>query len=439
VRQETLTLVAPLRDAVRARKLVEKLARDTSKVAAGSPQPKLFQQLGIHFARIVVIEEASTSPYAASLVLESNFDTDEQHGDRARAHHLRALLQARGDELAELWSCCASDLPRGPIEQRAAALARCLVPYTAAYQGHVYRDLARIELEAKVRDAALGCAAKLPRGVAPDLVYQAVRTHVKQTFGTLGCDDPPPQLPDAQKRRELMSHPNRPWIVEGLPFMLLGLLGLPVTVALLGMLLRRERTDRPFDLQTESESMGPELMRRLQDNADSEDYGAQNALTHLVPVRSGIARNLTLRLSHAYLNRVAQKHFNYVEQLGGIPSIHFAKWLLIDGGRRLLFFSNYDGSWESYLGDFVDQAAVGLNLAWMATEGYPNTRYVAGGGANDEETFKAWARVHQHPTNLFYSAYPTLSVADVNNNSWLRHGLHLCDKQELERWLRRMT
>jgi hypothetical protein len=442
MRQETLTLVAPLTRVERVRKIVESYACDRSKVpfvlGRGNAQPRLFQGLGIHFARIVLIDEPSTSPYRAVLLLESNFDTVHEGSDIARSAHLALLARERGEVLRELWADAIEPLPREDGAALEAALARCLAPHTAAYQGHVHRDLARIELEAQIRDVALSCAARLPRGMSDAEVLREVRTRVGSELRfDLECDAP--GLPDPARRRELMLHPKRAWGREAIPFLLGGAACFPLTVVLAALLLYRERNDRPYDLQTEAESVGPELLQRLAANSESEDYGTQNALTHLVPVRGGFGRHLTLRVTHAYLAKVAQNHFNYVEQLGGIPSIHFAKWLLIDGGRRLLFFSNYDGSWESYLGDFVDQAALGLNLAWMCTEGYPNTRFVGEGGANDEETFKAWARVHQRPTELFYSAYPALSVADVNNNSWLRCGLHRGGPDDIERWVRRFT
>jgi hypothetical protein len=138
---------------------------------------------------------------------------------------------------------------------------------------------------------------------------------------------------------------------------------------------------------------------------------------------------------------MAKNQFDDIGQLGGIPTIHFAKWLLIDGDTRLLFFSNYDSSWESYLGDFVDRAAIGLNLAWTWTDLYPsiNTLFYAG-GANDEERFKAWSRAHQRPTQVFYAAYPGLGIAALNNNTWIRCGLHHppC-AMDVRSWFRRLT
>jgi hypothetical protein len=41
-------------------------------------------------------------------------------------------------------------------------------------------------------------------------------------------------------------------------------------------------------------------------------------------------------------------------------------------------------------------------------------------GATDEEAFKAWTRACQVPTQVWYSAYPTLSVGDVLHNAKLR-------------------
>ncbi|WP_436441436.1 hypothetical protein, partial [Enterococcus faecium] len=55
-------------------------------------------------------------------------------------------------------------------------------------------------------------------------------------------------------------------------------------------------------------------------------------------------------------------------ELGGIPTILSARWVMIDGGKRLLFLDNYGGAWESYLNEFIDLAAVkGLNAIWSNT------------------------------------------------------------------------
>jgi hypothetical protein len=174
--------------------------------------------------------------------------------------------------------------------------------------------------------------------------------------------------------------------------------------------------------------------------AATEDHFTQNALTHVVPLRAGRGRRSVLEHAHAIVDRISRQHFQYIGQLGTIPSIHFAKWVLFESDQRLLFLSNYDKSWESYLGDFVDKAPGGLNLAWSCTKEYPRTFALAYEGAKDEETFKAWGRAYQVPTQVFYSAYTELTIEAINNNTWIRYRLHQpADAGALQAWFRRLT
>jgi len=154
----------------------------------------------------------------------------------------------------------------------------------------------------------------------------------------------------------------------------------------------------------------------------------------------GADRLAVLLASHGYIGTMARNHFNDIGQLGGIPTIHFAKWLLVDDDTRLLFLSNYDSSWESYLGDFVDRAAIGLN--WLGRAAII-TRVRCSwlcSARSDEERFKAWSRAHQRPTQVFYTAYPELGIAALNNNTWIRCGLHdPPSNSDLRSWFRRLT
>jgi hypothetical protein len=64
--------------------------------------------------------------------------------------------------------------------------------------------------------------------------------------------------------------------------------------------------------------------------------------------------------------------------LARIKTIHFARWVFLDGKRRGLFASNYDGSSESYMDDFVNKVSFGLNLTFSRGVGYPRTRFCFG-------------------------------------------------------------
>ena len=104
-----------------------------------------------------------------------------------------------------------------------------------------------------------------------------------------------------------------------------------------------------------------------------------------------------------------------------------------------MFLSNFDGSWESYLGDFIDKAAYGLTTVWSNTEDFPRTRLLAFKGATDGPRFRQWARSHQCSTAVWYSAYPTFTMATIDGNSSIREGLYakLNDK-ETKNWLARL-
>ena len=110
--------------------------------------------------------------------------------------------------------------------------------------------------------------------------------------------------------------------------------------------------------------------------------------------------------------------------LSGITSIHFARWVVIDGGKKLLFLSNYDGSWENYLDDFIDLASIGLTAIWSNTVGFPRSYFLVGGGARGRECCSRHSiRQSQVPSLVWYSAYPDLSVQNIQTNAAIREGL----------------
>ena len=49
-------------------------------------------------------------------------------------------------------------------------------------------------------------------------------------------------------------------------------------------------------------------------------------------------------------------------RLARVRSIHFARWVFLDDRQRIAFFSNYDGSLESYMDDFINKVGFGLNV-----------------------------------------------------------------------------
>jgi hypothetical protein len=125
--------------------------------------------------------------------------------------------------------------------------------------------------------------------------------------------------------------------------------------------------------------------------------------------------------------------------LHGVTTIHFAQWVVIDEGRRVLFMSNYDGSLSSYMDDFINKVAWGLNAVFSNGQSYPPTRWLVMDGANDEQAFKAFLQKHQIPTQVWYSAHKNSTAENLANNARIRAGLSgPGDPDAVERWAQQL-
>jgi hypothetical protein len=164
----------------------------------------------------------------------------------------------------------------------------------------------------------------------------------------------------------------------------------------------------------------------------------QNHLVSLTYVKPGIVRYWFLRLTLFVVGLLSRFWFN-IGELGGIPTILSARWVLFDGGKRLLFLDHYGGAWDSYLNEFIDMDAVlGLNAIWTNTfvkaggagtslpqgeYAFPETEYYFWKGAQVERPFKAYVRQSQVETLVWYSAYPKPATVDINTNTNVRQSL----------------
>ena len=149
---------------------------------------------------------------------------------------------------------------------------------------------------------------------------------------------------------------------------------------------------------------------------------SQNHITAITPLKPGWFRKLSLaiallgiRLSVSYWFRPG-----FVVTMG---TIHYAKWFRPPGSDTLVFLSNYDGSWESYLEDFITRAHWGQSAAWSNAQGFPKTRYLIYDGAQDGDRFKRWVRRQQVPTQFWFSRFPALTTDRIRTNALIHYGL----------------
>lgn len=185
--------------------------------------------------------------------------------------------------------------------------------------------------------------------------------------------------------------------------------------ALLAWLRWLERRDSSHDAPPVDEDVERQMAQR-------EDWIPQNHMGSVVLVRPGVLRTVIIRAGHLGLGLVlrAKAADGY---LGSMRTVHFAHWAFVNNGGRLMFFSNFDQSWESYLDDFIEKAHVGLTLAWGCGVGFPPTRFLIEDGASHGRRFKAWARHSMAVSRFWYSAYPAFTVDQIERQNRVADGL----------------
>lgn len=118
-------------------------------------------------------------------------------------------------------------------------------------------------------------------------------------------------------------------------------------------------------------------------------------------------------------------------------TIHAANWWRIPGTRTMAFHASYDGSWDSYLEDFITRVPSGQTGAWSNWVGFPRTRDLINEGARDGDRFKRWVRLQQRPAAFWYTAFQRQSAEQIRSDALIQHGLALASwDTEARDWLR---
>lgn len=212
----------------------------------------------------------------------------------------------------------------------------------------------------------------------------------------------------------------------------LGLLGLIIAAAVLLLWVRYlEQRDSSQDAPRVNEQRLREMVRR-------EDWIAQNHMGSIVLIKPGVLRTIIIHVGHFALGLITRAFPRYRQgYLGSMRTVHFAHWAFLNNHSRLLFFSNFDHSWDSYLDDFIEKAAVGLTLAWGCGVGFPPTRFLVLEGASHGRRFKSWALASRAVSRFWYSAYKNLTVDQIERNHRIANGLRkqTMTEEEAAAWM----
>ncbi len=171
--------------------------------------------------------------------------------------------------------------------------------------------------------------------------------------------------------------------------------------------------------------------------ARCEDHNITNQYSLMSCVKPSAFRR-AMFVVVLWLTNYGSRHIYNRGYLARIQTIHFARWVTIDGNTRAFFYSNYDGSHQAYMDDFINKVGWGLNIVFSHGFGYPRTNWLVMDGAADEQRFKDANRRHQIATQAWYNAYPGLTALDLARNTRVRKGLQRgwMRKAAIRTWLR---
>lgn len=142
-----------------------------------------------------------------------------------------------------------------------------------------------------------------------------------------------------------------------------------------------------------------------------------------------------IRWTTAWLNKlifwIALKRPSTLRGLITLSLIHYARWVIIGKNQfphldssqpkeklhysYMLFFSNFNGSWDQYVDSFTFAIPGGLDLFWKWNIRYPKSVALT--------PFHRYIRYNQIETIHYYNAYPLATSNDVKSAKAVKDAL----------------
>ena len=428
--QDHVLVIAPIKTG-REAELRSLLATMNSQPGQANPDNAIvpfgqFEQ--IHFARFVILTDRTEDDinllyelpavhYPLTLAFFADFD--------GTADDFRADLATRaGDGLRQIFSFCedftnGTDLVRW-MEDHENPAATMYMNWRGRTVTEIRQENAlRLDLENHIQENQ-----EAFHKMTPQQVHEALREFVTAEIyrGRLKLDQPK-RTPFGWWLRNLIHLIGVPIILLVLtPFLILYL---PI---FLFQLRRRETTDHQYAPRVspcDEEKLG-----------NLEDYDVTNQFTVIGGIKPGLFRRWTMSY-FLWLTEYTTRHIYLRGHLARISSIHAARWVFLNGKKRMVFASNYDGSLDSYMDDFINKVGFGLNLIFSNGISYPKTDWLVLNGSKNEQPYKYVIRRHELPTDVWYKAYPGLTVIDLKRNTLIRQGIEQAELSdgELKQWV----
>ncbi len=421
--QSSFMILAPVepRREQELRDLLSSMNTAVGRVDANNALLPFGQFEGIHFARIVLLDDPTQNDIEIyglpsptfPLYLALLADVDGSAED-----FLTQLLRDCPKGLRIIFACC--QFPPG--DDLAAWIQAHRVKPAANYINWRGRTVRQLREESALHATLAGYSRELADKPAAE-IHRILREYVdKETSSGRLQLTPEASTPIGWTLSNLANLIGVPLALLALsPFLLVYL---PFFVVLLRS---KERCD--------PEICPPPGSAHAAKLSALEDHYVANQFSAMGTLKPGLFRRSTITFVLWLLDYTARHIYNR-GHLARVSTIHFARWVFLDQKRRLFFASNYDGSLDSYMDDFINKVAFGLNVVFSNGVGYPRSSWLLLGGAKSEQKFKYFIRRHELATEVWYDAHPGLTTSDLERNTRIRQGLEssLTDK-EAQEWL----
>ena len=131
--------------------------------------------------------------------------------------------------------------------------------------------------------------------------------------------------------------------------------------------------------------------------------GVCGEFTVFVPIKPGQTQALRDTLHHYRTDPTAQKEMRAA--FNQIGTVHTARYVIFDNDTRLMFASEFDGSWDTYIDEFATTSISDVfSEVFTFSEGFPGI---------SAPNVKDWFVAHQVPASTFISAYPDLTTKQI--------------------------
>jgi len=408
---------------------LRKVLADINKNPKGNSIIPFGKFTHLHFARFILLDGPDApEKYATTLVFMANVDG-------STADFIDEIIRLAPKGLDNIFKYCL-DYPKTNKRSKAARKA-FLLEHTLPTQAFYVNTIGRTALQIQKQNDLQESVQNFLNQLDPE-DFTSAQSLRKKVIEFVTAD---PELSWAIAKQ---AQPSFLWrSIENVRFTALVAFGLLIMAWAWPIVITWVLTLRVREFSDKEDTHRPDLNYLKQLRA-SEDIAAHNPFSAVGYLKSGWLRKTTASALLVAAQVVLRHVFNRGDLAGipalgldGVDTIHFARWTMLDDKRRLLFTSNYDGSLESYMVDFIDKVSWGLNLIFSNGLGYPSTKWLVKEGARKEQRFKDYLGNHQIQNQVWFTAYPQLTANNISKNEIIQNGLlgNMSEKKA-QNWLK---